>query len=92
MFITKQTLPRRTILRGLGAAVALPLLDAMVPPLTALARTPATPARRLGFVYIPNGVAMNAEVNHWKPAGEGTDFELSSILTPLAPFGTTSRS
>ncbi|MCY4075303.1 MAG: DUF1552 domain-containing protein [Acidobacteria bacterium] len=86
MFLTKRTLPRRTVLRGLGAAVALPLLDAMVPPLTALARTPATPARRLGFVYIPNGVAMNAEVNHWKPAGEGTDFELSSILTPLAPF------
>ena len=85
-FITKKTLPRRTVLRGLGAAVALPLLDAMVPPLTALARTPATPARRLGFVYIPNGVAMNAEVNHWKPAGEGTDFEFSSILTPLAPF------
>ena len=86
MIITKKTLPRRTILRGLGASVALPLLDAMVPPLTALARTPARPERRLGFVYIPNGVAMNAEVNHWKPAGEGTDFELSSILTPLAPF------
>ncbi len=86
MFITKKTLPRRTILRGLGATVALPLLDAMVPPLTALARTPATPARRLGFVYVPNGVAMNPEVNHWKPIGEGTNFEFSPILTPLAPF------
>ena len=86
MFITKKTLPRRTVLRGLGATVALPLLDAMVPPLTALARTPATPARRLGFVYVPNGVAMNPEVNYWKPVGEGTDFEFSPILTPLAPF------
>ena len=86
MIITKKTLPRRTILRGLGAAVGLPLLDAMVPPLTALAQTPATPAPRLGFVYIPNGVAMNAEVNHWKPVGEGTAFEFSTILTPLVPF------
>ena len=86
MFITKKTLPRRTVLRGLGATLALPLLDAMVPPLSALARTAATPTRRLGFVYIPNGVAMNAAVNYWKPSGAGADFEFSPILAPLSPF------
>ena len=86
MIITKKTLSRRMVLRGLGATVALPLLDAMVPPLTALARTPATPARRLGFVYIPNGVSMNPEVNNWKPVGTGRDFEFSPILSPLAPL------
>ena len=56
MIITKKALPRRTFLRGLGATVALPLLDAMVPAASALARTAATPATRLGFVYVPNGV------------------------------------
>ena len=86
MIITKKTLSRRMALRGLGATVALPLLDAMVPPLTALARTPATPARRLGFVYIPNGVSMNAAVNNWKPVGAGADFDFSPILSPLAPL------
>ena len=86
MIITKKTLSRRMALRGLGATVALPLLDAMVPPLTALARTPATPARRLWFVYIPNGVSMNAAVNNWKPVGEGADFDFSPILSPLSPL------
>ena len=86
MFVTKKVLPRRTFLRGMGATLALPLLDAMVPPLSALARTAANPVRRLGFVYIPNGVAMNASVNYWKPTGEGTTFEFSPILSPLAPF------
>ena len=52
MIISKKALPRRTFLRGLGATVALPLLDAMVPSMTALAKTPASPVRRLGFVYI----------------------------------------
>ena len=55
MIVTKQALPRRTFLRGLGASVALPLLDAMVPSMTAVARTPAEPVRRLGFVYMPMG-------------------------------------
>ena len=86
MIITKLALPRRTFLRGVGTALALPLLDAMVPALTALAKTAANPVRRLGFIYLANGVAMNADVNHWKPKGEGTAFELSPILTPLAPF------
>ena len=87
MFITKKALPRRTFLRGVGAALGLPLLDAMVPALSALAQTAARPVRRLGFVYLPNGVAMNfSGVNYWTPTGEGTNFELSPILSPLAPF------
>ncbi len=55
MIVTKKALPRRTFLRGAGATLALPLLDAMVPPLTALAATPGNPVRRLGFVYMPMG-------------------------------------
>ncbi len=86
MIITKMKLSRRTLLRGMGATLALPLLDAMVPALSAIARTAARPVRRLGFVYVPNGVAMNRAVNHWKPRGEGTSFEFSPILRPLEPF------
>ena len=87
MFITKKSLPRRTILRGLGSALALPLLDAMVPARSVLAQTVANPVRRLGFVYLPNGVARNfTGINYWTPAGEGSGFELSPILSPLAPF------
>ena len=79
MIITKLALPRRTFLRGMGAAVALPLLDAMVPALSAQSRTAAAPVRRLGFVYIPNGAIME----QWTPAAEGKAFELSPILKPL---------
>ena len=79
MIITKMALPRRTFLRGMGAAVALPLLDAMVPALSAQSRTAAAPVRRLGFVYIPNGAIME----RWTPAAEGKAFELSPILKPL---------
>jgi hypothetical protein len=83
MIITKKALPRRTFLRGIGAAVALPLLDAMVPAMTALAATPAQPVRRLGFVYIP----MGAHMPQWTPPGEGhTLQELSPILGSLRPF------
>ena len=87
MLITKMSLPRRTFLRGIGATVALPLLDAMVPALSVRAQTVATPVTRVGFLYLPNGVAMNhTGVNYWKPVGEGTSFAFSPILTPLAPF------
>jgi hypothetical protein len=87
MFISKKALGRRTFLRGAGTALALPLLDAMVPAMTVLAQTPASPIRRLGFIYMPNGVARNfAGINYWTPKGEGADFELSPILTPLAPY------
>jgi hypothetical protein len=87
-FVTKRALPRRTFVRGMGTALALPLLDAMVPALAtgAQARAAAAP-RRLGFVYLPNGVAMNfGGVNYWRPQGEGPDYEMSRILSPLAPF------
>ena len=84
MIISKLSLPRRTFLRGVGATVALPFLDAMVPALSALSKTPtaAAPVRRLGFVYIPNGAVMQ----QWTPAEVGAGFELSPILSPLAPF------
>jgi hypothetical protein len=82
MFISKMSLPRRTFLRGMGAAAALPLLDAMVPALSAMAQTAAKPVRRLGFVYIPMG--MNAAA--WTPKGEGRIPELSPTLASLMPF------
>ena len=87
MFVAKKAIPRRTFLRGAGTALALPLLDAMVPSMTALAQTAASPVKRLGFVYLPNGVARNfTGVNYWTPLGQGRSFELSPILSPLAPF------
>ena len=80
MIVTKKHVPRRTVLRGLGAALALPCLDSMVPALAA--RGPRTPAlRRLGVVYVPNGMNMA----QWTPAAEGP-LQLSPILKPLAPF------
>ena len=82
MFITKKHLPRRTFLRSVGATVALPLLDAMIPARTALAQTAANPAPHLGFIYFPHGAIMN----QWMPATEGSNFELSPILKPLQPF------
>ena len=81
MIITKKALPRRTFLRGMGATLALPLLDAMVPSMTALAATPANPVRRLGFVYMP----MGAHIAEWTPPGEGTLDRLSPTLRSLAP-------
>jgi uncharacterized protein DUF1552 len=82
MMITKRCLPRRTFLRGVGVSLALPLLDSMVPALSALATTPARPVRRLGVVYLPNGIVME----QWTPALEGDGFALTPILQPLAPF------
>jgi hypothetical protein len=83
MIVTKRALPRRTFLRGAGAALALPLLDAMIPSMTALADTAASPARlrRLGFVYMP----MGCDVSRWTPPGKDTLDELSPTLSPLAP-------
>src|SRR5438128_1892382 len=84
MIITKKALSRRTFLRGAGAALALPLLDAMVPSMTALGQTPAAPQqlRRLGYVYIP----MGCDGTRWAPPGGDHLDELSSTLTPLAPI------
>jgi hypothetical protein len=83
MIVMKKALPRRTFLRGASAAIALPLLDAMIPSLTALADTPANPTRlrRLGFVYMP----MGCDVTRWTPPGGDTLDELSPSLSPLAP-------
>jgi hypothetical protein len=82
MFITKKALPRRTFLRGMGTALALPLLDAMIPSLTAMADTPANPAklRRLGYVYMP----MGCDITRWLLPGDDLN-QLSPTLSPLAP-------
>jgi hypothetical protein len=82
MIITKQALSRRTVLRGIGTTVALPLLDAMVPALTALAQTASRPKPRLGVVYVPHGAVMS----DWTPAVEGAGFEFTPILQPLEPY------
>src|SRR5262245_65360335 len=80
MFLTQKTLPRRTFLRGLGTAVALPFLDAMTPAL-ARAQRRKEPVR-MAFVYVPNGIDMR----HWNPAYEGELAELPRTLKPLEPF------
>ena len=83
MIVTKKALPRRTFLQGLGTMLALPLLDAMIPPMTALAGTPADPSRlrRLGFVYMP----MGCDLPRWTPPSPSTLDDLSPILSALAP-------
>jgi Protein of unknown function (DUF1552) len=85
MIITKMALPRRMFLRGMGTVLGLPLLDAMVPALSAMV-PPEAATRRIGFIYMPNGVAKNSTIDYWTPTGEEKDFELSQILAPLAPF------
>jgi len=82
MMITKKALSRRTVLRGLGVTIALPLFDGMVPALTALEKTAAKPINRLGVNYVPNAMIMP----NWSPTIEGTGFELKHTLQPLAPF------
>ena len=79
MIILKKALPRRTFLRGVGATLALPLLDAMVPAMTPLKATPAAPVRRLGFVFIP----MGCDISRWTPTGKDTLGDLPPILSPL---------
>jgi len=81
MFLTKKAIPRRTLLKTARAALALPLLDAMIPAVTAWAQTPAKPVARLGFVFIP----MGCDQARWTPPGEGNLDTLSPILAPLKP-------
>jgi hypothetical protein len=81
MIILRKHLPRRTFLRGAGTALALPLLDAMIPALRADRLTAATPVRRLGFIFYTLGV----NVAKWRPRGEGANYQLSEALAPLAP-------
>jgi hypothetical protein len=82
MFITKKHITRRTVLKGAGYAVSLPLLDAMIPAATALAATAAAPKLRMAFVYFPHGAVMN----QWTPKADGPDFDLPPIIAPLKPF------
>jgi len=82
MFITRKHLSRRTLLRGLGVSLSLPLLDAMVPAGVALAQTAAARKPRLGFFYFPHGAVMEK----WTPAENGRNFELGYINEGLAPF------
>jgi hypothetical protein len=90
MFLTKKHLSRRTVLKGAGVTLALPLLDAMIPAATALAQTAAVPKLRMGFFYIPHGAIMGntshgPEMDRWTPSGAGADFKLSPILKSLEP-------
>jgi Protein of unknown function (DUF1552) len=85
MILTKKHLPRRTFLKGMGAAIALPMLDAMTPALSAMSgmtRSAAQSPLRLAFTYVPNGITMA----DWTPKGAGAAFELSRVMQPMAPF------
>ena len=82
MFVTKRSVSRRTVLKGVGATLALPFLDAMVPAATALAKTVAQPALRFGAVFVP----MGERPSHWTPAQTGAGFEFSPILKPIENF------
>jgi uncharacterized protein DUF1552 len=81
MIVTKKSINRRTVLRGMGTAMALPLLDSMAPALTAFDKTPAKPVNRFGCVYVPNGMMMA----DWTPKADGISYDLSPILKPLEP-------
>jgi hypothetical protein len=82
MFITKKHIPRRTVLKGAGAALALPLLEAMVPAATALAQTPARPKPRFVGCFVPHGMAPG----YWVPEKEGSDFDFKFCFRPLEPY------
>jgi hypothetical protein len=82
MAFLSKSLPRRTALQGLGATMALPFLEAMLPPFSLRAQAVRKPVHRFQTFYVPNGMAME----YWSPKGEGSAFELSPILEPLAPF------
>jgi len=82
MMITKKALARRTFLRGVGATLALPLLDSMTPAFAAPARNGAAGATRMAFLYVPNGIIMK----DWTPEAEGKAFDLGRTLKPVEPF------
>jgi len=82
MFVTRKHLTRRTVLRGLGATLGLPLLDAMIPARTALAQTAAKTTPHVGFIYFPHGAVMN----RWTPAAQGEIGEFGDILKPLEKY------
>ncbi len=82
MIVTKQHLPRRTFLRGVGATLALPLLDSMIPAFANGRVAAAAPTRRLGIIYVPNGIFMS----RWTPQSDAGALEVMPILQPLSPF------
>src|SRR5687768_15521812 len=83
MYLSKKHISRRTVLKGVGATIALPLLDAMNPAATVFAATPAgAPPKRLAFIGFPHGAIMDK----WSPAQTGSAFELSPILEPLKAY------
>ncbi|MEO5741872.1 MAG: DUF1552 domain-containing protein [Vicinamibacterales bacterium] len=82
MMISKKALSRRTVLRGLGTTLALPLLDSMLPAFTAVARSAAAPISRFGVMYVPNGMIMQ----NWAPIGEGVGYQFNTTMVPLTPF------
>src|SRR5215208_4775914 len=82
MFVTKKALSRRTMLRGMGATLALPLLDAMIPALTPIVHTAGAPTRRFGAIFVP----MGERPSHWNPSTSGVGFEFSPILKPIESF------
>jgi hypothetical protein len=82
MILSKKAISRRTVLRGLGAGISLPLLDSMVPAMTALAQSPARRVHRFGVVYVPNGMVMES----YLPATVGASFEMTPTLQGMAPF------
>jgi hypothetical protein len=91
MFLTKKHLSRRTLLKGAGVSLALPLLDAMIPAATALSQTAAARKVRAGFFYLPHGMIMNntalgAAMDRWTPSGSGADFKLNTITKSLEPY------
>src|SRR5215813_13156748 len=91
MFLTKKHLSRRTLLKGAGVSLALPLLDAMIPAATPLAQTAAARKLRMGFFYIPHGAIMGntshgPAMDKWTPSGAGADFKLSPIMKSLEPY------
>src|ERR1035438_4922296 len=90
MFLTKKHISRRTVLRGMGATLALPLLDSMVPAQTPLRKTAASPPSRLACIEMVHGAAGStdegASKHYWSPAKDGADFDFSYSLEPLAPF------
>jgi hypothetical protein len=91
MFITKKHLSRRTLLKGAGVSLALPLLDAMIPAATPMAQTAAARKLRAGFFYIPHGAILGntshgPQMDKWTPSGSGADFKLSPIMKSLEPY------
>jgi hypothetical protein len=91
MFITKKHLSRRTVLKGAGVSMALPLLEAMMPACTAFAQTAAAPKLRTAFFYLPHGAIMHntthgPAMDRWTSSGAGADYKLSTILSPLEPY------